>query len=194
MKLHLGCGKLKLEDYINIDIKSEIADLKLDFMDLTIFNNETVDEIYISHSLEHIKRDKIIFFIIELNRILKKNGILRISVPDFEKVVKIYNNSKDLSQLIGFLNGGQKDDYDIHYINFDFNILKELLEIVGYKNVTRYDCENFLKNKDDYSKAYLPHMDKNGELMSLNVICEKKNYKLLKNIEFSTKIKKMFKI
>jgi len=42
---------------------------------------------------------------------------------------------------------------------------------VGFKEVVRYDwrkTEHFYV--DDYSQAYLPHMDKtNGKLMSLNV-------------------------
>ena len=29
MKLHLGCGKLKLNTFVNIDLLSDIADLKL---------------------------------------------------------------------------------------------------------------------------------------------------------------------
>ena len=28
INLHLGCGKLKLPDFINVDIQSEIADMK----------------------------------------------------------------------------------------------------------------------------------------------------------------------
>lgn len=48
MKLHLGCGKLKLNDFINIDLLSDLADLKLDFTNLTIFNSLIVEEIYIS--------------------------------------------------------------------------------------------------------------------------------------------------
>jgi hypothetical protein len=45
------------------------------------------------------------------------------------------------------------------------------MEEAGFKNVKRYDwkkTEHFYV--DDYSQAYLPHMDKlNGKLMSLNV-------------------------
>ena len=57
IKLHLGCGKLKLPDFINIDIEHENADMKLDINNLSMFNNNTVDEIYNCHVLEHIKRN-----------------------------------------------------------------------------------------------------------------------------------------
>ena len=52
-----------------------------------------------------------------------------------------------------------------------FDTLKRDLLDIGFKSVERYnwkDTEHFYV--DDYSQAYLPHMDKaNGLLMSLNV-------------------------
>lgn len=181
MKLHLGCGKLKLDNFINIDILSNTADLKLNFTNLSIFNDSSIEEIYISHALEHFKRREIINLLLEWNRVLKIDGVLRIAVPDFEKVVKIYLKNKDISELIGFLSGGQKDEYDIHYVNFDIYILEKLLKACGFDNIERYNSFDFLKDKDDYSKSYLPHMNfDKGELMSLNIICKKK-----KNIDIN---------
>ena len=42
---------------------------------------------------------------------------------------------------------------------------------MGFKEVYRYDWrETEHSNIDDFSQAYIPHMDKeNGELMSLNI-------------------------
>jgi len=184
MKLHLGCGKLKLKTFINIDISSDTSDLKLDFTNLSIFNSSNIEEIYISHALEHFKRREIIPLILEWNRILKIDGVLRISVPDFEKVVQMYSKNRDISELIGFLSGGQKDEYDFHYINFDIYILEKLLKACGFDNIERYNTHDFLGDKDDYSKCYLPHMDfENGELMSLNIICKK-----IKNVDINNVI------
>lgn len=188
MKLHLGCGTKKLDDFINIDILSETCDIKLDITNLNIINNNIVKEIYVCHVLEHFKRNKIINLLLEWNRVLINDGTLRIAVPDFEKVVKVYNKNKNITELIGLLNGGQKNEYDIHYINYDFTILKELLESCGFDNIKKYDCEDFLCNKDDYSKAYLPHMDKNGELMSLNIICTKSRNIDNQNISLSNNL------
>lgn len=174
MNLHLGCGNLKLPNFINIDINSDKADIKLDITNLSIFNNDMVDQIYNCHVLEHIQRDKLLAILIEWNRILKIGGTLRIAVPDFEKVVKIYGETNDLTLLIGFLNGGQKTIWDFHYINFDYKILTEILSLCGFDNFQRYDPHEFLGDKDDYSKSYLPHMNINGTLMSLNIVCVKK--------------------
>lgn len=194
MKLHLGCGKLKLEGFINIDILSNVSDLKMDFTNLSIFNSSNIDEIYICHALEHFKRREIIPLILEWNRILRNDGILRIAVPDFEKVVKMYLKNKDVSELIGFLSGGQRDEYDFHYINFDICILEKLLMACGFDDIERYDACEFLGEKDDYSKCYLPHMDiENGELMSLNIICKKKRDVDMNNLILCEKLQKYTK-
>jgi predicted SAM-dependent methyltransferase len=195
MKLHLGCGKLKLDNFINVDVLSDVADLKLNFTNLTIFSNCVVEEIYICHALEHFNRKDIINLFLEWNRVLKNGGLLRIAVPDFEKVVKVYMKNKDMSEIIGFLSGGQRDEYDFHFLNFDMVILKELLETCGFDNIERYDAFDFLGDKDDYSKCYLPHMDhENGELMSLNIICKKVKKVDINNIALSDIVKKFTKL
>ena len=145
MKFHLGCGKLKLNTFVTSDLLSDIADLKLDFTKLQLFNSSNIEEIYISHAIEHFKRREIIPLILEWNRILKIDGILRIAVPDFEKVVKIYLKNKDISELIGFLSGGQKNEYDYHYVNFDIYILEKLLKACGFDNIERYNTHDFLE-------------------------------------------------
>ena len=115
-------------------------------------------------------------------------------MPDFEKIVKQYLKNKDISELIGFLSGGQKDEYDIHYINFDINILEELLKACGFNNIERYNAVDFLGDNDDYSKCYLPHMDvENGELMSLNIICKKEREMGIEDIYLSDKLKRFTK-
>ena len=49
--------------------------------------------------------------------------------------------------------------------------MKEDLNLVGFKDIKRYDWRlTEHSNVDDFSQAYLPHMEKsNGKLMSLNV-------------------------
>ena len=63
-------------------------------------------------------------------------------------------------------------DRKIHgFINVSAETLRSDLLKVGFQNVKIYDwreTEHFFV--DDYSQAYLPHMDKaNGKLMSLNI-------------------------
>ena len=56
---------------------------------------------------------------------------------------------------------------------FDFDTLAKGLREVGFENVRRYDWRKTELGElgiDDFSQAYLPHMDKDhGRLMMLNV-------------------------
>jgi hypothetical protein len=60
---------------------------------------------------------------------------------------------------------------------FDFHTLKAGLEEAGFVSIHRYDWRQTdvgLWSIDDYSQAYLPHMDKGyGKLMALNVEANK---------------------
>lgn len=172
MKLHIGCGQKYLPGYKHLDaMEYDHIDYVTKADNLSLIETESVDEIYACHILEHFKRNEVVDVLKEWNRVLKKTGILRLAVPDFEQIVKEYNDSGDLSRLMGLLYGGQNYDYNFHYQTYDFTRLKNLLLEAGFRDVQRYYWEDFLPDGfDDFSRAYIPHMDfENGRLMSLNV-------------------------
>lgn len=176
IKVHLGCGKRYIPGFIHIDLVDHPhIDYKSDVSDLSMFGDNSVDLIYACHVLEHFKRYEIEEVLREWHRVLKLGGILRVAVPDFEAVVIVYEEYKDMELVIGLLCGRQNHDYNFHHVVFDFRYLKKLLTKVGFKNVHRYDWRKTIhKDYDDYSQAYIPHMDKeHGILMSLNVEAEK---------------------
>jgi predicted SAM-dependent methyltransferase len=110
------------------------------------------------------------------NNKLKRGGTIRISVPDFNSIVLYYEKNRDLNSVIGLLYGGQRNEYDYHKVVFNFDTLSNLLEMAGFSNVRKYDWrETEHSDVDDYSQAYLPHLEKEiGLLMSLNVEATKK--------------------
>lgn len=178
MKLHIGCGERNLPGYKHLDIRK--LDDHIDFVgaadDLSQFADNSIEEIYACHLLEHFGRNQIDRVLTEWNRVLTKNGgVLRIAVPDFEAVVAEYNEKHDLDKVMGLLYGGQNYEFNYHYVTFDFDTLKGHLESCGFTGVERYNWKEFLpENYDDCSRAYLPHMDfENGRQMSLNVIARK---------------------
>lgn len=184
MKLHLGCGEKFLPGYTHVDArKFPHVDYVTDRLDnLDMFADNSVDEIYACHVLEHFPRNAMKRgggikpnVLCEWYRILKTTGVLRIAVPDFESIVTEYLESKNLESVMGLLYGGQNYEYNFHYQAYDFNRLSALLKEAGFSKVKRYDWKDFLPpNYDDFSRAYLPHMDfENGRLMSLNVIATK---------------------
>lgn len=178
MKLHLGCGNKYLgKEWTHIDIYNyDTVDIVMDIKNLNIFADNSIDEIYACHVMEHFPKKEITNILKEWYRVLKPNGLLRIAVPDFENIAKLYVTGKyDIQIFSGLVNGGQKNEYDIHYNIYDEKYLSSLFSNVGFTDIKKYNWKDFLPKKyDDYSRAYIPHMDfENGYLVSLNLIAKK---------------------
>jgi len=184
-RLHLGCGHRHLPGFVNIDQDPlEHVDHVLDIKDLSIFENGSVDEIYSCGVIVYFDRFQIKDVLKEWNRVLKVGGKLRISIADFEKMVQVYLNSgKNLESrgILGPLFGRweitEEGEPKVIYqtTTYDFKSLEKVLIDCGFGDVKRYDWRDFLpEGYDDYSRAYIPHMDETGLHLSLNVICEKR--------------------
>lgn len=176
MKLHLGCGKRYIPNFIHIDIvEYPHIDHVATIDNLSFLQDDCVDLIYNCHVLEHFKRRDVERVLQEWYRVLKPGGVLRISVPDFAALCEVYQRYGKLDLVIGAIFGRQDYLYNIHYNIFDLSALSDILQRSGFTNIRRYDwrvtehCDI-----DDFSQAYIPHMDKeHGMLISLNVECDK---------------------
>jgi predicted SAM-dependent methyltransferase len=173
MKLHLGCGKKYIKGFHHVDLLDySHIDYKVSVDNLSFAKDNSVELIYASHVLEHFGRNEYKNVLNEWYRVLKKDGILRIAVPDFRSIVSYYNKTIDMESLLGLVVGGQKfGEYDYHKMIFDETFLKNKLKDVGFRMVERYEWRDVShSNIDDFSQAYLPHMEKeSGMLMSLNM-------------------------
>lgn len=173
MKLHLGCGWRDFgPEWIHIDG----GDYQhLDYKDITKlpFDDSKVDLIYASHVIEYFDRDEVKDILTEWRRVLKSEGIIRLAVPDFLKLMWVYQDSKNLNKILGPLFGKMKmgDSVIYHKTVYDFDSIRNLLEEIGFRNVKPYDWKKIEHSQfDDHSQAYYPHMDKeNGLLISLNI-------------------------
>lgn len=88
-KLHVGCGKYNLPDWINGDIDTR-ADVYLGATKRLPFKNNEIDFIFCEHFIEHLSRKEAEFFLKECFRVLEKNRVMRVSTPDLELLVKTY--------------------------------------------------------------------------------------------------------
>lgn len=184
LKLHLGCNKRYIPGFTHVDLaKSPHIDYRRPIDDLRVFKDGSAELIYSSHAFEYFDRLEAVRVLKEWKRVLRKGGILRLAVPDFEAMVKVYlkyrkdlNHQGILGPLFGRwqITGTNKVIY--HKTTYDFKSLKRLLEENGFTGVRRYDWRRTVhKDYDDYSRAYVPHMDvKSGILISLNVEARKK--------------------
>lgn len=89
--LNLGCGQRFDPRWTNIDFVSTgpgvIAHNLL--TGIPFLDNE-FDLVYHSHVFEHIPKSQADFFIRECVRVLKPGGVLRLVVPDLEKIASTY--------------------------------------------------------------------------------------------------------
>lgn len=181
VQLYLGSGKRNIPGFIHIDMDDyPHLDYRHNIADLPMFSDDTVDLIYTSHSFEYFDRQEGEKVLKEWHRVLKPEGILRIAVPDFEAIVKIYlKYNKDIGHkgILGPLFGRMaiknksKKIVIYHKTTYDFKSLKKVLQSAGFKSIHKYNWEKTIhKDYDDHSQAYIPHLDKKkGILISLNL-------------------------
>ncbi len=171
-RLHLGCGGVRLPGFTNIDCRHlPTVDRVDNIRFLRSYADESVDLIYCAHVLEHFSRWDYSSVLATWHRVLRRGGVLRLAVPDFEAIVSRYLKTRDLPDLIGLLYGGQDYTENHHYHAWDLASLTRDLEGAGFTDVRLYDArQTEYAVIHDCSQAYLPRMDKeHGDLMSLNV-------------------------
>jgi len=165
-KLHLGCGKRKLEGWLGVDSRADVgADVVADVRNLDAWDRGEVQAIYACHVLEHIPRPELLATLREWRRVLKPGGKLKISVPDFGAVVKLYGEGVSFWRLVGLLYGRQDYDGNTHHIGFDYEYLAWMLNEAGFYDIRTWSPVSWLPNGyDDYSMAKI-----DGRMVSLNV-------------------------
>ena len=120
----------------------------------------SVDCVYTSHMLEHISRDGALVFLSEALRVLKTNGVLRISVPDLQIVINNYSTVGDANKFMEQMfiqappisNLKEKlkliiSGYRHHQWMYDGKSLSLLMEESGFRDVRVYSKgETSIKN------------------------------------------------
>ena len=96
--LNLACGEnyINNNQWLNCDFIKNKGVKKIDLLGKLPLKSDSIEAIYCSHFIEHIPEDKVLFFLNECKRILKKNGILRLVTLDFEKMVIEYLKRREL--------------------------------------------------------------------------------------------------
>ena len=139
--LNLGCGKTRIPGSIGIDlVKIEnYVDIVHDLDILPYpFNDDTVDEIYCYHVLEHLHNP--LGIIEEFYRIIKPNRILNIRVPHFSSMGAF----SDITHIRPFgytsFDCLEEEIYHHFYTKSKFKILNKEIKYFGlYPNKGIYE-------------------------------------------------------
>lgn len=111
--------------------------------ELNVFPDKSADLIYASHVLEHISFREVPKVLKEWRRVLKAGGVLRISVPDFDRIIDVYSHEGNVIQaIVGVLMGAQEEAYNFHKAVFNNRYLTELLLSVGFREVREWEPGN----------------------------------------------------
>lgn len=89
-KLHLACGRIHLEGWINVDLIGSRADVWWDLRYPLPIADGSAAGIFHEHLLEHLPLGAAVHFLRECHRLLRPGGILRVAVPDFGRYARDY--------------------------------------------------------------------------------------------------------
>lgn len=156
LKIHLGSGDVNLQGWVNIDARPS-AHIHLQSIDfhLNEFSDTSISEIYLCHVLEHFDFDEGVALLTNLKNKLISGGCLRISVPDFDQLIQVYESGgRDLKKIQYALMGGQDYEYNFHRSVFNRESLSELLERLEFRVIKHWDSrEDFGVSIGDWSEG-----------------------------------------
>lgn len=141
IKLNIGSGlpgevsAPQPEGYTPIDARLGHDLFKLDYAD------NSVEEIYASHVLEHISHQRRSVALAEWFRVLRPGGRVRISVPDFKKIVEVYQSGRRDIPIEGIMYGGQDYPENFHHSGYDEDSLWYWMDKAGFVGIDKFAPE-----------------------------------------------------
>lgn len=152
--LHLGCGPVAHPRFVNVDAYPypHVHHVRA-IDDLSPFRDGSAALVYACHCLEHFCTAEIPRVLGEWYRVLRPGGILRLSVPDFDRLVAIYAaHDRDIESISLPLLGGQDNRYNFHHAVFTAKSLTRLLQECDFREVRAWEPGSYdLTTFDDWS-------------------------------------------
>ena len=169
MKINIG-GETKKEGWVNLNVQNKPnVDIIGNINDLSQFKDESIEEIYASHIIEHVDQKTINNTFNGIFRILKKGGKFYVSVPDMDVLCHFFVSplatKKVKFHIMTMIFGGQIDNFDYHYFGWNYEFMNDYLTFAGFSKVDKVNSLGLFDDTSD-SKPY-------GFPISLNVIATK---------------------
>lgn len=158
IRLNLGGRHKPIVGFLTVDLCDEFKpDIKADVSDLSMFESESVDEIYASQILEHFPHVRTQYVLEEWYRVLKKGARMTVGVPDFARAIELYQKFGLVDFITNLLYGDQLYPLAYHYRPFTFGTLAGLLDKVGFRKIRKIDkmpygiidCSSLITNLDN---------------------------------------------
>ena len=133
IKLHLGSGDYWFDGFINVDLNIYAGtDMVWDIRKPMPFVPEVVERIEAYEVLEHLSELEVEGVLMEWMRLLMPGGQVKISVPDMDGLVKMYETNKEeaIRMIYGFV------DHPHHKWGYTKESLEKLFKDNGFKDVS----------------------------------------------------------
>jgi len=135
MNIEIGSGNYPRKGYYHFDVRSNVPDLdcQADIRYLPIKDN-TIDEIIAIQTLEHISWQEVTMVLVEIWRVLRPGGMVKIYVPDLKLIARqILEKEIEFAVLITWIyGGGQGIPEDFHKSGYTKDYLSMLLCQAGF--------------------------------------------------------------
>jgi predicted SAM-dependent methyltransferase len=92
-KLHIGCGPVILEGWLNTDIVN--GDVYLDITRPLPFPDAGFQYVFGEHLIEHISEQAGAALCAELWRVTAPDGVVRLTTPDLRKLIALYDDRNE---------------------------------------------------------------------------------------------------
>ena len=142
--LNVGCGARFHSAWENVDLVP--ADPTVKLCDLRIgipYEDGSFDAVYHSHVLEHFAKQEAPRLVRECFRVLKTGGVIRVAVPDLERIARLY--------LEAFENASRGlDGWDR---NYEWMVLEMYDQTVREKSGG--ECEGYFRQRPIPNKEFV---------------------------------------
>lgn len=150
-QLHLGCGRRRVENWLNVDVVGSEFDVDLAAGRLP-WRDGVFRAVLSQHVIEHLDlKAELLPLLRELHRVMSTGGELWLSCPDMRKVFRSYHNHnmEDLladrqARFPQFNLNGMPNSYLVNHLFhqsgehknlFDFGLLNWALQTTGFTQV-----------------------------------------------------------
>lgn len=140
LKIDVGSGIQPITGagYIHLDVSSQYGEMVCDITKGIPVADETVERLRCSAIIEHIYLNDLEEKVLpEFMRVLVKNGVLYVVVPDWQLIKESDNWQMIQNNLYGEYHEYCPPEFDLHKNVWDFKHLKKLLLKAGFSKVKK---------------------------------------------------------
>jgi SAM-dependent methyltransferase len=136
LRIDIGSSHLRVaEGWTTVDLHAPEADVKADMGSLP-FEDGAVAEIWASHCLEHVGKERVQPVLAEWLRVLVDGGPAIVSVPNLDYIARYWLHGPDRQEALDLMFGHQTEPGEIHMTGWNPEGFRAELLAAGFEIVS----------------------------------------------------------